>query len=73
MHRVVGVASNSPVLGGYHKSRRCSRDAYPESYITKYTSILVYDECIQLTAETVTGASFFFFFFFFVTLKPRVE
>jgi len=24
---------------GYHKSRRCSRGTYPESYITKYTSI----------------------------------
>ena len=25
--------------GGYHESRRCSRDTFPESYITKYTSI----------------------------------
>ena len=25
--------------GGCHESRRCSRDIYPESYITKYTSI----------------------------------
>ena len=24
---------------GYHESRRCSGDTYPESYITKYTSI----------------------------------
>ena len=24
---------------GSHESRRCSRDTYPESYITKYTSI----------------------------------
>ena len=23
----------------HHESRRCSRDSYPESYITKYTSI----------------------------------
>ena len=23
----------------YHESRTCSRDTYPESYITKYTSI----------------------------------
>ena len=23
----------------YHESRRCSKDTYPESYITKYTSI----------------------------------
>ena len=26
-------------LGGYHKSRGCSKDTYPESYITKYTRI----------------------------------
>jgi len=26
-------------MEGYHESRRCSRDTYPESYITKYTSI----------------------------------
>jgi hypothetical protein len=24
---------------GYHESRRCSRDTYPDSYITKDTSI----------------------------------
>ena len=24
---------------GYHESKRCSRDTYPESYITKYTNI----------------------------------
>jgi hypothetical protein len=24
---------------GYHESRRCSRETYPETYITKYTSI----------------------------------
>ena len=23
----------------YHESRRCTRNTYPESYITKYTSI----------------------------------
>ena len=27
------------VYEGYHESRGCSRDTYPESYITKYTSI----------------------------------
>ena len=26
-------------LEGYRESRRCSRDTYPDSYITKYTSI----------------------------------
>jgi len=30
---------------GYHESRRCSRDTYPESYITKYTSIRRQNEC----------------------------
>ena len=29
---------------GYREIRRCSRDTYPESYTTKYTSILVYEE-----------------------------
>ena len=40
------------LLEGYHESTRCSRDTYPESYITKFTSdrshispcILVYKE-----------------------------
>ena len=27
-----------PGLFGYHESRRCSRDTYPESCITKYTN-----------------------------------
>ena len=27
------------VWEGYHESKRCSRDTYPESYTTKYTSI----------------------------------
>ena len=27
---------------GYRESRRCSRDTYPESYITEY--ILIYEE-----------------------------
>ena len=26
-------------MDGYHESRRCSMDTYPESHITKYTSI----------------------------------
>ena len=25
--------------GGYHESRRCARDTYPESYTTKYSTI----------------------------------
>ena len=28
-----------PLWEGCRESRRCSRDTYPESYITKYTSI----------------------------------
>ena len=27
------------VWEGFHESRRCSRDTYPASYVTKYTSI----------------------------------
>jgi len=40
--RVIGTQpSYQPTLRleGYHESRRCSRCTYPESYITKYTSI----------------------------------
>ena len=33
-----------PLLEGYHESRRCSKDTYPESYITKYTSIRRLDQ-----------------------------
>ena len=33
------VGLTGPLWDGYHESRRCSRKAYPASYITKYTSI----------------------------------
>ena len=33
------VAPTFPLWEGYRESRRCSRDTYPESYITEYTSI----------------------------------
>ena len=36
------------VWEGYHESRRCSRDTYPESHITKYTSIQVLHTWILL-------------------------
>jgi len=42
-HTLVG-----PLWEGYHESRRCSRDTYPESYITKYSSMRrqnVYSRC----------------------------
>jgi len=29
---------SGPLWEGYHESRRCSRDTYPESHITKYTT-----------------------------------
>ena len=32
------------LIDGYHESRRCSRDTYPESYITKNTSLRRYGE-----------------------------
>jgi hypothetical protein len=34
-----GVIDSRLVWEGYHESRRCSTDTYPESYITKYTSM----------------------------------
>ena len=34
-----GLIDSGLVWEGYRESRRCSRDTYPESYITKYTSI----------------------------------
>jgi len=52
---------------GYHESRRCSRDTYPESYITKYTSIR------RLPPDFPGKRACADFFFFFITLKPRVE
>ena len=39
------------VLGGYQASRRCSRDTYPESYITKYAS----NQCQVCYSRTVPG------------------
>ena len=33
-HTLVG-----PLWEGYHESSRCFRDTYPESYITKFTSL----------------------------------
>ena len=33
------IDSGLPVWEGCRESRRCSRDTYPESYITKFTSI----------------------------------
>ena len=35
VHSTLSIASRE----GYHERRRCSRDTYPESSITKYTSI----------------------------------
>jgi len=35
------IISLLPLWEGYRESRRCSRDTYPEAYITKYTSIYV--------------------------------
>ena len=32
---------------GYSESRKCSRDTYPESYITKYASILLCVPCAR--------------------------
>ena len=39
-----------PLWEGCRESRRCSRDTYPESYVTKYTSIL------RVTVGMVAGS-----------------
>ena len=39
---VFQAIDSGPLWEGYHESRRCSRDTYPESYITKYTRIRRY-------------------------------
>jgi hypothetical protein len=42
-------------LGGYHETRRCSRDTYPESYIIKYTSMrtLIREQVFFVTFDLV--------------------
>ena len=40
-----GLVGSMDFWEGYRESRRCSRDTYPESYITKYT--LVYEDKTQ--------------------------
>ena len=40
---------------GCRKSRRCSRDTYPESYITKYTSIRRSTYSVKLTRDDLLG------------------
>ena len=40
---------------GYHVSRKCSRDTYPESYITKYTSMKNNLEMLLLVAGVRHG------------------
>ena len=37
-----GLVGSTDFWKGFRESRRCSRDTYPESYITKYT--LVYED-----------------------------
>jgi len=36
---LVGSTDSHSLLEGFHESRRCSRDTYPESYIIKDSSI----------------------------------
>jgi len=43
---MVLIDSGSPLWEGYHESRGCSRDTYPESHITKYTSIRRLKACL---------------------------
>ena len=40
--RDVSFFGNDRLWEGFRESRRCSRDTYPESYITKY--VLIYED-----------------------------
>jgi len=44
-----------PLGEGCRESRRCSGDTYPESYITKYTSIRRTSTCLRLTRSCFVG------------------
>jgi len=46
-HHVSSRACFFGLWQGCHESRKCSRDTYPESYITKYTSIRRFKTIIQ--------------------------
>jgi len=39
-HASMGNTLVGPLWEGYHESRRCSRDTYPETHITKYAKVV---------------------------------
>jgi len=43
---------------GYHESRRCSRDTYPESHITKYTKITLMEPLALLSSAERASNNF---------------
>ena len=40
---------------GYRENRRCSRDTFPESYITEYTTMRRYHRSTSSTRSSSTG------------------
>ena len=50
-YRSVNFANPSAFRKGFRESRRCSRDTYPESYITEYTSVYEEKEATQRAWE----------------------
>jgi len=49
---------------GYHESRRCSRDTYPESCITKYTSIRrLFARAVTLGRACHPGRALLFYYY----------
>ena len=48
----VGLTDFHSSHEGYHESRRCSRDTYPESYITEYTLVYKDKAKAEATAES---------------------
>ena len=56
IHTLIDHTLVGPLWEGYRESRRCSRDTYPESYITKYTSVRrIHDVCYVVSARWFEG------------------
>ena len=45
-----------PFWEGYHESRRCSKDTYPETYIALNLSGVLIERGVGGTAAALTGA-----------------
>jgi len=65
-----GLVGSTAFWEGYRESRRCSRDSYPESYITKYTIVR---RLIRIPAGAELGRDGFLrgFHFFITRMKCK--